>query len=389
MEPIVRTIQREQAADNIWDAIVIGAGVGGSIAAIEIAAAGRSVLLVEKESFPRDKVCGCCLNLSALKELSKAGLDDVLTNAGGIKLTELLLSVSRKQALIALPEGLAISRASLDGSLVNHGISLGAQFLPSVRASVDAVDQQCRQVALEDDLGKSVASARMVVVADGIGGQALKQAPGFQSSVAPHSRIGVGVTLSDSPHDFTSGRIYMAVSKGGYAGAVVLPQGRLDIAACLDVEFLRESDGPGRAVQSLFQQAGFPHAELEHLPWKGTHPLTRQRRMVADDRLIVCGDSALYIEPFTGEGMAWALRSGRAAALLVVKALAADGSGTDGSSYPIESAWTRIHSRLIGARTLPIKLMSQVLRHPEPVSRFLPLLRQRWIASPILNYINS
>ena len=57
-----------------WDAVIIGAGPAGAMAAHELARAGHSVLLIEKSKWPRWKVCGCCLNLNALDALGH-GLD--------------------------------------------------------------------------------------------------------------------------------------------------------------------------------------------------------------------------------------------------------------------------------------------------------------------------
>ena len=55
---------------NSWDVVVIGAGVAGGLAAFDCARRGLSVLLVEKRSFPRWKVCGCCFNANALAALA-------------------------------------------------------------------------------------------------------------------------------------------------------------------------------------------------------------------------------------------------------------------------------------------------------------------------------
>ena len=63
------------------DAVVIGAGPAGSVAARERALRGCSVLLVEKARVPRAKVCGCCVNGAAVRTLQRLGLSHVL--AGG------------------------------------------------------------------------------------------------------------------------------------------------------------------------------------------------------------------------------------------------------------------------------------------------------------------
>jgi flavin-dependent dehydrogenase len=101
-----------------WDAIVIGAGPAGAMAARELAAAGTRVLLVEKRSFPRDKVCGGCLNGRALSILRAAGLGALVARSGGVALGELQLRAGGRPARLALPVGVALARARLDEELV-------------------------------------------------------------------------------------------------------------------------------------------------------------------------------------------------------------------------------------------------------------------------------
>ena len=70
---IAATVQFDEAVNQTWDVIVVGAGPAGSLTARELARLGRRVLLVDKASFPRPKVCGCCLSGSALAALSVGG----------------------------------------------------------------------------------------------------------------------------------------------------------------------------------------------------------------------------------------------------------------------------------------------------------------------------
>ena len=64
-----------------WDALVIGAGPAGSVTARELARRGRRVLLVDRATFPRSKVCGGCLNGAAIRTLERLGLGRVLEGA--------------------------------------------------------------------------------------------------------------------------------------------------------------------------------------------------------------------------------------------------------------------------------------------------------------------
>ena len=65
-----------------YDAIVVGAGPAGSTAAILLASAGWSVALIEKQPFPRRKVCGACIGAGNLPLLATLGIGDEFARAG-------------------------------------------------------------------------------------------------------------------------------------------------------------------------------------------------------------------------------------------------------------------------------------------------------------------
>ena len=79
-----------------WDVIVIGAGVAGGLAAFDCANRGLRVLLVEKRSFPRWKVCGCCFNANALAALTATGLPNFFDDQGAVPLDQLRLGWAGK-----------------------------------------------------------------------------------------------------------------------------------------------------------------------------------------------------------------------------------------------------------------------------------------------------
>ena len=74
---IAPTLDVETAVSQKWDALVIGAGPAGALAARQAALSGKRVLLVDSKSFPRPKVCGACLNGQALVVLQSVGLGSV------------------------------------------------------------------------------------------------------------------------------------------------------------------------------------------------------------------------------------------------------------------------------------------------------------------------
>ena len=129
---------------------------------------------------------------------------------------------------------------------------------------------------------------------------------------AGDSRIGLGVVASEFPDDFKPGTIYMAVGRDGYVGLTRVGGQQLNISAALDRAAVKESS-PAEVCRRIITGADFPVChEMLAADWRGTVGLTRRRKKLAATRLFAVGDAAGYVEPFTGEGMSWAIRSGLA-----------------------------------------------------------------------------
>ncbi len=130
--PMRATLSLEEAADQPWDVVVVGAGPAGGMAALLLSRRGRRVLLVERSSFPRDKACGCCLNEAGADVLRRAGLGDVVDSAP--RLDQLVLRRHRSEIRLALPGSVCISRDVLDTRIVEQAIAAGVHFIPSCSA---------------------------------------------------------------------------------------------------------------------------------------------------------------------------------------------------------------------------------------------------------------
>ena len=119
-----------------YDAVVIGAGPAGGIAALGLARAGRRVLLVDKHRFPRAKVCGCCLNASAVATLRGAALGGPLDALTPRPVDRLVMRAGNRVARLPLPAGVSLSRPALDGMLADAAVAAGATFRDGVSARV-------------------------------------------------------------------------------------------------------------------------------------------------------------------------------------------------------------------------------------------------------------
>lgn len=341
-----------------WDAAVIGAGPAGSMAARDLASAGARVLLVDRRSFPRDKVCGGCLNGQALAVLRSAGLGDLPWGVGGRALESFRLGVAGRSVQLALPAGVVVSRSRFDAELVATAVAAGATFLPGIEAGVGAIEGLFRTVRLRRSGDKRTVQARVVLLATGLRGRGLADDLTPRTRVSAGSRVGAACLIGRGVDRYEAGTIHMAVGKAGYVGLVVQDGGLLHVAAALDPGECRRPGGPGAAAADVLAEAGLPALdELTTASWRGTPGLTRRTQPLADERLFILGDAAGYVEPFTGEGIAWALASARA---VVVPALDA----IERWDVRLVGEWASRHARVVGRRQATCRAAAAVLRRP-------------------------
>lgn len=364
---------------EIWDALVVGAGPAGALAALELARLGVRVLLVEKRQFPRWKVCGCCLNGQAQAVLAAAGQAGLIGRQGGVPLQQLRLGHRNQAMLLPLPSGHVLSRERLDQALVEAAQAAGAAVRLGTTALLGAGDCHTRQVLLQEHgcRRSQEVRARVVLVAAGLAHRCIPAAEGGSVWIRPQSRLGAGCLLPGDAAAYGPGVIHMAVAEQGYVGLVQRDDGQLNLAAAFDRQALQ---APGEAARRVLTSAGFPvPAGLEQARWQRTPALSRRATALAGNRFLVLGDAAGYVEPFTGEGMAWALTAGAAAAPLALE-------GLHHWSRDLERRWQHTVRQRIGRRQWTCRALAQLLRQPAAtalavaISQRQPALAQALVA---------
>jgi flavin-dependent dehydrogenase len=348
-----------------WDAVVVGAGVAGSYVAAHLAHAGAGVLLVERDTFPRDKVCGCCLNDRALGALGDSPIPEIRSILHEVRPLEgIRLGAGGRSAFCRFPSGGVISRARLDTALAEAARCCGAHLLLGMQARWVREENDGVVLRLEGQGCERVIRARLVVAADGLGSELLSSATGEVSRVREGSLIGAGVVLpADCSEAFVPGVIHMAVGQGGYLGLARLEDGRLDLAMACDATVVRANGGLGPLAGKLLSEAGWPKpAGILEARWRGTPRLTRRPQIRQTNRVVAVGDARGYIEPFTGEGMGWALEGAREL-LPGLKTMALGGN----------ASWPRRQG--IVFQGLACKALAAFLRRPGLVALAVRLLK--------------
>ena len=360
-----------------WDVIVIGAGVAGGLAAFDCANRGLRVLVVEKRSFPRWKVCGCCFNANSLASLSATGLPNLMHDQGAVPLDQLRLGWGGKSLKLELPGGLALSRERFDQALVNAAEGAGATLRFRTSAVLEEMTPEGRMVRLRPPGGAPVEriKGRVVLVAAGLEHQVIAPSHAASSTSTPESRLGAGCLIADDDGTYETGAIHMAIGQHGYVGLVRREDGALNLAAAFDRAVVKSSGGVARAAQLVLTQAGFALPRtLESTRWQLTPALTRRADAFAGHRFLLLGDATGYVEPFTGEGMAWALAAGASVAPFVEEA---QGEWT----VDLERRWRRRLVDLTISRQRVCSVLSTVLRQPRTTNALFSLGAQ-WPAVP-------
>jgi flavin-dependent dehydrogenase len=337
---------------------------------------GLRTLLVDAKPFPRDKVCGGCLSARALASLARLGLGHIVESAAAAPLDTLELHCGPRAADLSLPRGAVLTRQALDAALVTAAISAGVEFLPETVALVAAEHPlDFRRVLLRHAGESGTLQTKLVVGADGLGRASTRLLPELKSTAAPQAKVGAGTVLeannlsARARQAYPLGRVVMTVAAGGYVGIARGEVGRTIIAAAVAPRFVKQHQSPARAACAILASAGLPPlGEVASAPWHGTPLLTSRAQRVATARLFVLGDAASYVEPFTGEGMAWAAEGAEAMMPLVEEACTA--------WHPALAAeWARRYRSQIHRRQAFCRALAVVLRQPWAASLALGLMR--------------
>jgi flavin-dependent dehydrogenase len=361
-DSLAATLAPAEAAATPWHVVIVGGGPAGSAAAIRLARRGLRVLLVDRDTMPRWKVCGCCLSATALGELRMLGFEDATRQPLlAIRLKTVRVVAARHATRLPLPDGAALSREALDRALVRRAIDAGCDWLP--HTNVTAIDERSSPGKVLIATGSSARAAteqaelaaEYCILATGLADHVRIRSPATDGArhselvraereVARDSRIGLGAMLAADASDLPSSELLMAVSRSGYCGLVRLADGGIDLAAAVDRAALAGPTGPGGAVWSILNEAEgdigrlrMSEQAIRTAEFRATPPLTHASALVAGatGRMLRAGDAAAYVEPFTGEGIGWALTSGRIVADAV---LARSPQGSATLCSPIEVA---------------------------------------------------
>ncbi|MDQ5826075.1 MAG: geranylgeranyl reductase family protein [Chloroflexota bacterium] len=325
-------------SEQAWDVIVVGSGPGGSATAITLAHSGWRVLLLDKASFPRDKVCGDMISPRSQRALRKLGCSPALESAsphrvhsGAFYLGGEKLLTARVPKVRGLTDyGLVLPRMVLDEIVFRRAQAVGVETVE--RCEVKEVNIQAAGVSILAQRGgrPHTYRGRLVIGADGahsLVSRALNPegSKGKNRSFALRAYF-EGVVGDSSRVDILFDRSFFP----GYAWIFPLGGGRANVGMGMVMDpyhkerlNLRETfahwlehDPAAQARLHDARQVG----RTVGWPLNTYSPTTRRY----GHRLLLVGDAANLVDPLNGEGIHTALESGQIAARVADEALRAD-----------------------------------------------------------------
>jgi geranylgeranyl reductase family protein len=282
-----------------WDVVVVGAGPAGSTAARIAAARGRSVLLIDAARFPRYKTCGGGLIGTAQALLPPVALEAVERRVATVSFS--LRGGPARRVRSTRPFLALARREVLDQALVDAAVAAGATFRDHTRAT--RLEETVAGVRITT--AGSTLLADVVIGADGSSGVVGRHV-GVQIET---SDLGLEVELAGVGEDWEH-RVHLDWGRDpGTYGWVFPKADRLTVGV---IQRKGEGSATREYLARLLDQLGLAARERLH----DSGHLTRWRRPgspVRRGRVLVAGDAAGLLEPWTREGISFALRSGAAA----------------------------------------------------------------------------
>ena len=330
--------------------VVVGAGPAGSSAAITLAKAGLDVVVIDKATFPRDKICGDGLTTGALRRLEFLGLDIAAIPSWCDVDRCRIRSPKGREVVLPLPDGqgrfaAVAPRRELDSALVELARSAGAEVIEG-HGVIDAEEAPDSVVVTAHELGGI--RARWAIGADGMWSPLRKllgvSTPGYLGEWHAFRQYVSGVSTEASNELFVS---FEDDLLPGYFWSFPLPDGRANIGFGI-----QRGTRPTRDMKSLWPDllarpriAEFLGPDFvgdePHRAWP--IPAAVDRPEPITRRTMFVGDAVAACDTLTGEGIGQALQTGALAAEAIVAAGPHGGDATNDYARRLSSSLLADH----------------------------------------------
>ena len=349
------------AETGVYDVVIVGGGPGGSTAAAFLAKKGRKVLLLDKEKWPRDKTCGDALSGKTRGVLRELGLEEAVGKAdhgeiGGVLFSSpngKTVSIPLQAAAPGSSAGYTCRRQVYDNLLWQNAKACaetreGAQAIGVVRENgkICGVNVKGADGKEEEIRGK------IIIGADGTSSMVAREVRGAQVDPA-HTCIAYRAYYSGVRGMTGALEIHFVKSiMPGYFWIFPLENGLANVGIGMTMDEmgknrvnLEKAMLDALSTNPLFKER-FAEAKLVSRIKAWSLPLGSKRRQVHADNVLLVGDAAGLVDPFSGEGIGNAMFSGRLAAQVADEALSAGDTSAQFLSRYQERLWSAIGAEL-------------------------------------------
>jgi flavin-dependent dehydrogenase len=310
------------------DVLIAGAGPAGAMAALVLARAGARVVVVDRDTFPRDKLCGDTLNPGAVRLLNSFDLNggalDRAVPLSGMRLTGPNANV--RAVYGRPPAALALTRRVFDAWLIEQAVAAGARFEGGVVAREPLSDEHSgvpvvRGLVLDGADRRRLRMPAIVTIAADGRRSTLARAVGLSSPARGPRRWAYGTYVQGVGGLSDLGEMH--VRHGWYFGLAPLGNGLANVCVVKPAggDRKRPIDEVTDAVaRDPELRARFDGAEIVG-DVRVLGPLAAESRGAGVAGLLLAGDAAGFVDPMTGDGVHLALQSGVLAAREALRAL--------------------------------------------------------------------
>lgn len=376
------------------DVIVVGAGPGGAATAHYLAQRGLEVVMLEKATFPRDKVCGDGLTPRAVAEIVSMGVP-IAPQDGWLRNRGLRVYGGGHRIELPWPEletvpgfGLTRTRGDLDEILARHAVASGARLLEGHAVTAAVLDDDGRVVGVTakrvDGNGRSLGEPALALRASYVvdaGGVAARLATSVGRTKRDDRPLGVAVrtyyrTSPGSPRhlddmmeshlELWDGTPRESNLLPGYGWIFALGNGLVNVglgsvSSSARATTLNYRDIFSRWIENVPTEWGFtPENQVGDLR-SAALPMAFNRKPLYADGLALVGDAGGMVSPFNGEGIAYAMQSGRLLADVIAQALARTGPAARERAM---QAYPRLMKTELGGYYTLGKQFVRIIEHP-------------------------
>lgn len=300
---------------SVYDVVIVGGGLAGLSAAIHLRKNDLHVLLIEKNDYPKHKVCGEYISNEVLPYLDYLGVD--VFKLGAKKITKFELSSSKSKLVTAdLPMGgFGISRYSLDNALFLKAKALGVKVMQDTVLGVKFANDFFETETKSNE----IVTSKIVIGAYGKRSSLdVKLDRKFIKNKSPYLAVKTHVK-----GNFPEDTVALHNFEGGYCGVSKVENDSINLCYITDFEAFKKYQDIQEFQRKVVYKNDYLKSIFENTSPVFETPLTISQisfesKSPVENHILMCGDSAGMIHPLCGNGMSMAIRSAQMASDLII-----------------------------------------------------------------------